>query len=78
MSAKPLDLAAYRSRAARRLPGLARKSATGKVAIALTAHPDAVSFVIGDREFWFTPAGAHELGQDIIRLAAIAHRGRSK
>ncbi len=79
MSARPLDLDAYRTRQRRRgSAALARRAATGNVPIALTAHPGAVGFVIGDREFWFEPDRARELGEDFVRLAIIAKRGRSK
>jgi hypothetical protein len=49
---------------------------TIRLPVALAAHPDAVSLVLGDDyELWLRPDEAEGLGHDLLRLARAARGG---
>lgn len=84
MPAKPVDLATYRASKkppkrpvkAARVP--TNRSTGPQVPIVLTAHPEAISMVVPEQINWLSPAKARSLGNDLIRLAAIVSKGKSR
>jgi len=76
MSAKrPVDLADYRARQRRRTPAKASSPRRpSRTAVTVSAHPGAVSMVVPQPDNWLSPKRAHELGEDLIRMAVVAQR----
>ncbi|MBA2724265.1 MAG: hypothetical protein H0U56_15535 [Methylibium sp.] len=77
MPGKLLDLQAYRERspatAVHYVLPVANQLEHG-LAVVMSAHPGAVSFVAHELELWLMPSQAKALAEDLLRLAAEADR----
>jgi hypothetical protein len=70
MPAEVLTLEAYR------LERAVRSQERERLPLDMTAHPGAVSVVIGDElELWLSPSQAEDVARDLARLGAEARRG---
>jgi len=72
----PADGATVRSLTTYRLERRRASEQTERLPLALAAHPDAVSVLLGDElELWLDPDQADGLADDLKRLAVEARRG---